>query len=141
VDDGAANNDPVFPGQKLESSRYVNRSGLPAIPFKAGLDASDRVRVVPNPATIKAGGLGFPGAESQILFANLPYKCKLIVYTETGDKISSIDHFGTDQEIWNQRTDTNQYVVSGIYILAVTEAENLAREKLLEQFVKFILIR
>lgn len=141
VDDGAENNDPLFPGQKLESSRYVNRSGLPAIPFKAGLDASDRVRVVPNPATIKAGGLGFPGAESQILFANLPYKCKLTVYTETGDKISSIDHFGTDQEVWNQRTDTNQYVVSGIYILAVTEAENLSGEKLSEQFVKFILIR
>lgn len=141
VDDGSGNNDPLYPGQRLESSRFVNRSGLPAIPFKAGLEVSDRVRVVPNPATIKAGGLGFPGAESQILFANLPYKCKLTVFTETGDRISSLHHFGTDQEVWNQRTDTNQYVVSGIYILAVTEAENLAGDKLPEQFVKFILVR
>ncbi len=141
VDDGTQNNDPLFPGQKLESSRYVNRSGLPAIPFKAGLTETDRVRVVPNPATVKAGALGFPGAESQILFAKLPYKCKLIVYTETGDKITSLDHFGTDQEVWDQRTDTNQYVVSGIYILAVTEAEDVTGKALPEQFVKFILVR
>jgi hypothetical protein len=141
VDDGTQNNDPLFPGQKLESSRYVNRSGLPAIPFKAGLAETDRVRVVPNPATVKAGALGFPGAESQILFAKLPYKCKLIVYTETGDKITSLDHFGTDQEVWDQRTDTNQYVVSGIYILAVTEAEDVTGKALPEQFVKFILVR
>ncbi len=141
VDDGTQNIDGLFPGQKLESSRYVNRSGLPAIPFKAGLAESDRVRVVPNPATIKAGALGFPGAESQILFANLPYKCNLTVYTETGDRISSMDHFGTDQEVWDQRTDTNQYVVSGVYILAVTEAEDVSGKSLPDQFVKFILVR
>ena len=141
VDNGSQNTDGLFHGQKLESSRYVNRSGLPAIPFKAGLSESDRVRVVPNPATINAGALGFPGVESQILFANLPYKCQLTVYTETGDRIISFDHFGTDQEVWDQRTDTNQYVVSGIYILAITEAENLSGEKLPEQFVKFILVR
>lgn len=141
VDNGTQNTDGLFPGQKLESSRYVNRTALPAIPFKAGLSESDRVRVVPNPATIKANALGFPGEESQILFANLPYQCHLTVYTETGDKITDLDHRGTDQEIWDQRTDTNQYVVSGIYILAVTAAQDLNGNSLPDQFVKFILIR
>jgi hypothetical protein len=141
VDNGTQNTDGLYPGQKLESSRYVNRSGLPAIPFKAGLATTSKVRVVPNPATINAGGLGFLGAPSRILFVNLPYKCKLTVFTETGDKIVSLDHFGTDQEVWDQRTDTNQYVVSGIYILAVTEAKDVDSNSLDDQFVKFILVR
>lgn len=141
VDNGTQNTDGLFPGQKLESSQYVNRSALPAIPFKAGLAESDKVRVVPNPATIKAGGLGFPGEADRILFARLPYKCKLTVYTETGDDITSIDHVGTDQEIWDQRTDTNQYVTSGLYILAVTNAEDANGGSLPDQFVKFVLVR
>jgi len=141
LDDGSQNTDGLFPGQKLESSRYANRSGMPAIPFKAGLAVSDQVRVVPNPATIRAGGLGFPGAPSQILFVKLPYKCTLTIFTETGDRINSFDHFGTDQHEWDQRTDTNQYVTSGIYILAVTNAEDVNGHQLSDQFVKFILVR
>lgn len=141
VDDGSQNVDGIFPSQQLESSRYVNRTGLPAIPFKAGLAQTELVRVVPNPSTISAGALGFPGEEDQILFVNLPYRCKLRVYTETGDLIASLEHDGTDQEIWNQRTDANQYIASGIYILAVTDAEAVDGRQLPDQFVKFILVR
>ncbi len=141
VDNGSQNRDGLFPGQKLESSRFANRSAMPAIPFKAGLATTERVRVVPNPATIKAGGLGFPGTPDRILFTQLPYKCKLRVFTETGDQIISIEHFGTDQEVWDQRTDANQYVTSGIYILAVTEAEDVNGQRLPDQFVKFVLVR
>ncbi|MCK6560242.1 hypothetical protein HUU39_15520 [candidate division KSB1 bacterium] len=141
LDNGTQNQDGLFPGQKLESSRYANRSELPAIPFKAGLAESDKVRVVPNPATIRAGGLGFPGNPDRIVFARLPYKCKLTVFTEGGDSIATIDHIGTDQEIWNQRTDANQNVSSGIYILAVTNAEDVNGKSLPDQFVKFVLVR
>ena len=100
----------------------------------------DRVRVVPNPATIEAGFLGFPGEKSRILFTKLPYKCKLTVFTETGDRIIRLNHFGTDQEVWDQRTDNNQYVTSGIYVLAVTEAKDVSGKSLPDQFVKFILV-
>ncbi|MBN1540921.1 hypothetical protein JW992_02165 [candidate division KSB1 bacterium] len=141
IDDGSQNTDGLIPGQPLESSRYVNKSGLPAISFKAGLDETDRVRVVPNPATINAGSLGFPGDRSRILFTRLPYQCKLTIFTETGDRIASIDHFGTDQEVWDQRTDSNQYIVSGIYILAVSEAVDQAGNALSDQFVKFVVVR
>jgi len=141
VDNGTQNPDDIIPNMKLESSRYVNRSALPAIPFKAGLSVSNMVRVVPNPATVNAGGLGFPGNINQILFAKLPYICNLKVYTETGDFITEIDHFGTDQEIWDQRTDSNQYVASGIYILVVTKAESVDGKKLPDQYVKFVLVR
>jgi hypothetical protein len=46
----------------------------------------------------------------------------------------AIDHFGTDQEVWDQRTDSNQYIVSGIYVLAVTEAVDVAGKTLPDQF-------
>ena len=141
IDDGTQNSDGLFPGQALESSRYVNRTTSPAIPFKAGLDRSDEVMVIPNPATINAGALGFPGKEDQILFANLPYRCRLKIFTETGDLVTIIDHFGTDQEVWLQRTDANQYVTSGLYILAVTDAKSITGENIADQFIKFTLIR
>jgi len=141
LDDGSANTNGIFPGQALESSRYVNRSALPAISFKGGLATTKNVRVVPNPATVAAGALGFPGDADRLLFANLPYKCKLTVFTETGDRIVTIDHAGTDQEIWNQRNDANQYVTSGLYILAVTQAEAADGKSLPDQFEKFVLVR
>ncbi|RKY60226.1 MAG: hypothetical protein DRP96_05945, partial [Candidatus Neomarinimicrobiota bacterium] len=141
VDDGTQNTDGLFPGQKLESSRFVNRTGLPAIPFKGGLNVSDKVRIVPNPATIDGGGLNFPGRPDVILFARLPYKCTLKIFTETGDLVTVIEHFGTDQEEWNQRNDANQYVSSGLYILAVTNAVDEDGNSLAEQFEKFVIVR
>jgi flagellar hook assembly protein FlgD len=99
------------------------------------------VRVVPNPATVAAGGLGFAGTPNKILFVNLPIKCTLRIYTETGDLVKTIQHYGTADHEWDQRTDDNQYVTSGIYILAVTECEGLNGESLDNQFVKFVLVR
>ncbi|MDD3966990.1 MAG: hypothetical protein PHP63_08105, partial [Candidatus Marinimicrobia bacterium] len=122
-------------------SRYANRSQLPARPFKAGLNTSANVRVVPNPATLNAGGMGSPGDENQIVFAQLPYKCKIMIFTETGDLVDSFEHIGTDQEIWRQRTDNNQFVASGIYILLIRQAEDTDGNKLPDQYEKFVIIR
>lgn len=105
------------------------------------MDQSDKVLVVPNSASTGAGIYGYPGKPSQISFVNLPYKCKLKIFTKSGDFIYAINHFGTDQEIWFQKTDNNQYVVSGIYSLAVNEAKTLDGKSLPDQFVKFILVR
>ncbi|MBC8491404.1 MAG: hypothetical protein H8D42_02490 [Candidatus Marinimicrobia bacterium] len=141
VDDGSQNTDGLNPGEMLESSRYVNRSAIAAIPFKEGLAESDRALVVPNPASTAAGIFGYPDKPNQISFVNLPYWCLLTIYTETGDFINSIDHAGTDQEIWEQKTKNNQFVSSGIYILAVTESESFSGKSLPDHFVKFVLVR
>jgi hypothetical protein len=141
VDNGTQNTSGLDVGVKLESSRYATRSQLPATSFKPGLSESNKVRVVPNPATVAAGGLGFSGTPNKILFVNLPVKCTLRIYTETGDLVRNISHFGTADHEWDQRTDDNQYVTSGIYILAVTECQGLNGESLDNQFVKFVLVR
>lgn len=141
VDNGSQNTFGIYPGQKLESSRFVNRSQLPAVAFKPGLSESNKVRVVPNPATAAAGGALNAGSPDKISFFNLPVKCTLRIYTETGDHVKTIDHYGSGDEEWNQRTDSNQYVTSGIYILAVTDCEGLNGKKLDSQLVKFIIVR
>ncbi len=142
VDDGTQN-DGVFSGQKLESSRFVNRSTIPAVPYKPGLSTltENQVRVVPNPATLAHGSALSYGHGDKISFFNLPYKCTLSIFTETGDLIKRIEHLGTADEEWDQRTDGNQYVSSGIYILAVSGAEALDGTGLETQFVKFTIIR
>ena len=142
VDNGTQNLYDITPGQKLESSMYATRSQLPATSYKPGLTTtSGKIRVVPNPATTAAGGMGFSGTPDKILFVNLPVKCKLRIYTETGDLVTTIDHYGTADHQWDQRTDNNQYVASGIYILAVTDAQDLNGKPLSNEFVKFVIVR
>jgi hypothetical protein len=141
IDNGSQNLTGLFPGQKLESSRYATRSQLPAVAFKPGLNESGKVRVVPNPATSAAGKGLVSGTPDKISFFNLPVKCMLRIFTETGDLVTTIEHYGTADHEWNQRTDQNQYVSSGIYILAVTDAETIDGNPLENQFVKFIIVR
>jgi hypothetical protein len=140
LNDGSQN-DGLYPGQPMESSRFANRTTMAATPFKPGLDETGKVRVVPNPATVAAGTLGFPGTPDKILFVNLPVKCTLSIFTETGNLIKTWEHYGTADSEWDQRTQENQYVASGIYILAVTKAEDLLGNSLPDQFEKFILVR
>ncbi|MCU7521432.1 MAG: hypothetical protein HF312_14515 [Ignavibacteria bacterium] len=143
VDNGTQNPDDIIPNQKLESSRFATRSMIPAVPYRAGLDNADLVRVVPNPASRyghKTGALN-SGTPDRIKFFNLPYKCTLKVFTETGDLVKSFDHLGTDYESWDQKTDGNQFVATGIYILAITDAQSVTGKSSDNQFVKFIIVR
>jgi len=143
VDNGTQNTSGLFTGAKLESSRYVTRSLLPVTPFKAGLNAANQVRVVPNPATVAAGAYLTGGGKvvDKISFFNLPAKCNLKIFTETGDLVKTIEHYGTADDDWDQRTDTNQYVTAGIYILAVTDCSDINGNNLDNQFVKFVIVR
>ncbi len=119
----------------------MTRSLLPVVPFKPGLSTADQVRVVPNPATIKAGAVLAGGTPDKISFFNLPIKCNLKIFTETGDLVKTIEHYGTADDEWDQKTDTNQYVTAGIYILAVIDCLDINGVQLDNQFVKFVIVR
>jgi len=141
VDNGTQNTTGFNPGSKLESSPYVTMSQLPAIPFLAGLNKTGMVRVVPNPATAVAGAALNSGTPDRINFFNLPIQCKLRIFTESGELVWEKDHYGTADVEWNQRANSNQYVTSGLYILAVTDAKDFDGNSLETQFVKFIIVR
>jgi len=146
VDDGSQNTSGLFPGQKLESSYYANRTPLAVVAFKPGLNISDEVVVVPNPYSVSTGienMMNWPGAPNQVRFMNLPAYCTLKIYTSTGDLVKTIDHqSGSGDEAWiNLRTDFNQYPSSGVYILVVDDPKDLEKNPLPRQFVKFVIVR
>ncbi|MDZ7262117.1 MAG: hypothetical protein ONB05_08440, partial [candidate division KSB1 bacterium] len=114
VDDGSQNTDGLFPGQKLESSKYANRSELPAFAFEPGKETAKNVRIVPNPYIVRAGEFNFTGEDDRLLFVNLPAYCTLRIYTVTGDLIKTIEHqSGSADESWDQVTESNQLIASG----------------------------
>jgi hypothetical protein len=82
----------------------------------------EQVRVVPNPYDIRSRAFQF-GAQSQydrIAFYGLPPICKLMIFTERGDKIWVKDHLnGTGDELWDSQTSSGQIIASGIYLLYV----------------------
>ncbi len=139
-------------GPFLESSKWSNRSLIPAIPIIPGKSRLDSVVVVPNPYYIQGGLLNFISDNNQLMFANLPPYCTLYIYNITGDLIHTIEHTdGSSVDFWEQITQNNQYIASGVYILVVKEAQKLVedeqgsltiRENLSgDKFVKFTIIR
>jgi hypothetical protein len=141
IDNGSQNTTGHNPGSRLESSRYVNMSQLPVTSFKPGLSVSNQIKVVPNPATIIAGSAFTQGSPDKISFFNLPVECRLRIYTESGELVWEKLHYGTSDNEWDQKTDSNQYVTSGLYILAATDCKDINGKPLDTQFTKFVIIR
>jgi hypothetical protein len=94
------------------------------------------VVVYPNPyrADAQYRELGFEGQGLEYLpveriralhFTNLPYKCKIRIFTLDGDLVREIDHNyepgqpGSMHETWDLITRNTQAVVSGIYYYSV----------------------
>ncbi|GAB4362877.1 MAG: hypothetical protein Kow0042_00260 [Calditrichia bacterium] len=142
VDDGLQNTDGIFPGQPLESSRYANRSEIPAYAFAPGAADASKVRIVPNPYVAKAGEFNFTGDDNKLLFVNLPAYCTLRIFTATGDLIKTIEHkTGSADESWDQVTEFNQLVASGVYILQIDNARDINGNKVDGTIEKFVIIR
>ncbi len=141
VDDGTQN-DGLFPGRPLESSAYQNRTVSGAVSFKAAPTNNDNVRIVPNPYIISGAELNFTGESNKLIFVNLPAFCTIKIYNSTGDLIKTLDHFsGSGDEAWDQLSESNQRIVSGVYIAYITECENLDGSKLDDVYEKFVIIR
>jgi hypothetical protein len=139
VDDGSQHPD----GIPLESSKYANRSEIAAFSFAPGEDNTNYIRIVPNPYIAKANEFNYPGAAAEfLLFANLPPYCTLRIYTVTGDLIKVIEHqSGSADERWDQVTEFNQKIASGVYILQVDNAFDLNRTALPGAIEKFVVVR
>ena len=142
VDDGSQNTNGLFPGQPLESSIYANRSELAAFAFEPGKADAKTVRIVPNPYIVRAGEFNFTGEDDRLLFVNLPAYCVLRIYTVTGDLIKTIQHTsGSADEGWDQVTNSNQLIASGVYIVQVDNAKDLDQKPVSGSIEKFIIIR
>lgn len=141
-DDGV--NNYLNPGQSLESSKqastaYVGTSAAmkPQITHEA---FKNNIRVVPNPYNKRSANYGDPNNPSdtennKLLFVGLPGHCTIRIYTVSGDLVKTIHHeSGLGSEEWNQVTDSNQFIVSGLYIAHI-------ESDLGDEIIKFVVIR
>lgn len=128
--------------QGLESSKYANRAEIAAFAFEPGAEDANSVRIVPNPYIRKAEDFNFTENDNQLLFVNLPPFCTLRIFTVTGDLVQTIEHqSGSADEKWDQVTESNQYVASGVYILQIDNAEDLNGNSLPSSIEKFVIVR
>ena len=141
----------AFDASGLESHPALNRS-IPggagreteqgAGPFLPAMSQWGEVVVVPNPYHIYAARLG--GTLNTISFFNLPYSCRLRVYSQTGDLVKTIlkEPGVSNVQEWNQISDANQYIVSGLYIYVVDQAQDDYGRRLGGEYIgKFVVIR
>ncbi|MCD6117472.1 hypothetical protein J7K93_10690 [bacterium] len=142
VDNGSQNTDGLIPGQKLESSKYANRSEIAAYAFQPGKADAKSVRIVPNPYIVRAGEYNFTGNDDKLLFVNLPSYCTLRIFTVTGDLIKTIEHTsGSADESWDQVTESNQLIASGVYLLQVDNAQDINNNPVPGAIEKFVVVR
>jgi hypothetical protein len=122
-DDGSEN-DGLYPGESLESGRYLNMTTRAAYLTRPPGDTLENIRVVPNPFNINAAELQYPGEPDKIMFMGLPPECTINIYSESGDLVQTIEHTdGSGDEAWRNPTgeyfltsSSGQIVVSGLYI-------------------------
>ena len=121
-DDGSQNWE--HPGESLESGKYWTMmwKNTPVHPYltRRPVKNLSGVKVVPNPFNDRSVKLNFPGEPTKLLFVGLPPRCEIRVYTVNGDLVKVLHHDdGTSEEPWNQVTDWNQIIHSGVYVYYV----------------------
>ncbi len=141
-DDGSQN--ILEPGRSLESSRITSTAYLGTSASRPAQtthsEFEENLRVVPNPFNIRSRNFGDPNDPSsvennRILFVGLPGKCTIRIYTVSGDLVKTIEHDnGLGSEAWNQITDSNQFITSGLYIAQIES--NIGNA-----IIKFVVVR
>lgn len=116
--------DHVRGGQESGYSAPEQRMLGPESPFQLGLDKTDRleekVRVVPNPFILGDDERSYQGTFT-IRFVGIPRKCKIHIYSISGDRVGLIEHDKSSGEAtWLQynRLVTDR-VGSGLYFYVV----------------------
>lgn len=141
VDNGSRNATGLIPGP-LESSLYTNRSQTPAFSFQPGEGSTSNILIVPNPYFASAGDFNFSDETNKLLFVNLPPYCTIRIFTAMGDLVKVIQHTnGSADEAWDQVTDYNQLVASGVYIMHVSNARDADQNPLPDSINKFVIVR
>lgn len=141
VDDGSRNATGLVPGP-LESSIYTNRSQTPAFSFQPGEGSTSNILIIPNPYFASAGDFNFSDVTNKLLFVNLPPYCTIRIFTAMGDLVKTIHHTnGSADNTWDQVTDFNQLVASGVYIMHVSNARDADQNPLPDAINKFVIVR
>lgn len=119
-----------------KSNRYWTQTYDPAISLREPGPGISSFKIVPNPFNVGAQeGVRYPGPRKErIAFLDIPGQSTIRIYTERGDLIKTIEHTtGSGDEYWDVTTDSQQLVVSGLYIAVVEDRET--GEQAMKKFV------
>ena len=101
-----------------------------------------KVKVVPNPYIVRSG---FKETEflRKVRFTNLPGKCKIKIFTLTGELVTELDHESetSGNKWWDMRTVNNQEVAPGLYLYHIRQIHQGTGETLEDRVGKFAVIR
>lgn len=154
IDEG----DPDAGLPSFESSRSFNAVRVfPGTPPAA--DAGQKVGVYPNPYSVRAAWDGGSTRTRKLYFNNLPERCRIRVYTVTGEVVKEIEHDaatysgdtrwfstygGSDQNrrmaggehAWDILSENDLRISTGLYLFSVEDRETGAT-----QTGKFVIIQ
>ncbi len=118
------------------SNRYWTQTYDPAISLREPGATTGSFKIVPNPFNVAAQeGVRYPGPRKErIGFLDIPGQSTIRIYTERGDLVKTIEHTtGSGDEYWDITTDSQQLLVSGLYIAVVDNNET--GERVMKKFV------
>jgi hypothetical protein len=135
---GDVNNNPAGEtptGVRLKSNRSYTQTYQPAFLTRAPGEKMSDIRIVPNPYSLGSDKeVRWPDVENQLAFLDIPGRCTIKIFTERGDLVKEINHTNySGDEYWNMQTLSNQMIVSGVYIAAITDLDT--NETILKKFV------
>ena len=102
----------------------------------------DNVHVVPNPYKVRSKFLESE-FERRVRFTNLPQKCKISIFSLSGELIFEINHNNqlSGNEWWDLRTINNQEIAPGLYLYHIQNIDVNSGNALDEVVGKFAVIR
>lgn len=124
-DDGSTN--IAEPGVPLKSSKFLTLTTREAYLTRPPGKNFSQLRIVPNPFHIQARAMQFgTDAPDRIAFYDLPGKCLIKIFTESGSLVETIEHTkNTGDVLYHSLTSSRQLLVSGLYIVYFEVTEDL----------------
>jgi hypothetical protein len=105
--------------------RYSFTTTAAALSPAATTDDLGKIKVVPNPYIVSSRyeqefGILRKEPLRQLKFNNLPAKCTIYIFSLSGDKVQTIEHYSDNgTETWDMRTAGNREIAPGVYIYLV----------------------
>ena len=128
--------------ENSKGTTVLDRNFLQVYPGVQPQDNLDNVNVVPNPYRARSN-FKESEFERKIRFTNLPQKCKISIFSLTGELIFEINHNNqfSGNEWWDLRTINNQEIAPGLYLYHIQNIDSNNDKSLDEIVGKFAVIR
>ena len=137
-----ANPDGYASIENSKGTTVLDRNFVQTFPGILPQESLNNVKVVPNPYL---GRSSFKESEfiRQIRFTNLPEKCKIKIFTLSGELVSEILHENqsSGNEWWDMRTLNNQEASPGLYLYHIQKLNSIDNIKTEEIVGKFAIVR